>query len=550
MYKSRWYQDEAEYSIFDYFERGNTGNPVVAMPTGTGKSVVIAKFLHRVFTTWPTQRVMMLTHVKELIEQNAKRLQGVWPSAPLGLYSAGLNVRNSQMPIVFGGVQSVAPAIKKAEEQAKAQNLLQYENPFGFRDLVLVDECHLIGQGENTTYQYTIGELAKVNPRLKVIGFTATHYRMKEGLITENGIFTDICYNLTTTENFNRLIAEGYLAPLIPRPTNTVINVSEVKTVAGEYNQKQLEEAIDDETLYNGVCEMVELGRERRAWLVFAAGVNNAEKIAAMLQYLGISAAAVHSKKTAKQNDEAIEAFTSGQLRAIVNANKLTTGFDYPPIDLIGMFRPTLSPGLWVQMLGRGTRPSPDTGKANCLVLDFARNTVRLGPINDPRIPGRPKEKSAGDMPVRICESCGVYNHAAARSCINCGLEFSFATKLFDTAGTEALLRDDAPIVETFDVKKVIYNIHQKKDKAGNAVSPPMIKVSYFAGLQTFNEYVGIEHGGFVGRRARDWWNQRHGENMPATTFEAMQKVAQLRTPRAIRVWLNKQYPEILSCEW
>ena len=113
-FQSRWYQEEAEYSIFDYFAKGNTGNPVVAMPTGTGKSVVIGNFVRRAFELWPTQRFMMLTHVKELISQNAEKLQAIWPTAPLGMYSAGLNRRDMGMPIVFGGVQSVAPAIKKA----------------------------------------------------------------------------------------------------------------------------------------------------------------------------------------------------------------------------------------------------------------------------------------------------------------------------------------------------------------------------------------------------------------------------------------------------
>ena len=548
-FQSRWYQDEAEISIFDYFEKGNVGNPVVAMPTGTGKSVVIGRFVAKVMQFWPSQRIMMLTHVKELIEQNADKLRQIWPTAPLGIHSAGLNARDVANPVIYGGVQSVAPTIKKAFEEAGEGMFPDDRLHFGWRDLVLIDECHLLSPEDDTLYQYVISELRKINPRLKVIGFTATPYRLKQGMITDGGVFTDVCFDLTTIDNFNRLIAEGFLAPLIPRPTNTVIDVSNVGMSKGDYNQKQLEEAFDDETMFSGVKEMVDLGQDRRCWLVFSAGVKNAEKLAAMLQYLGISAAAVHSKNKASENDKRIEAFKNGEIRALVNANKLTTGFDLPMIDLIGMFRPTLSPGLWVQMLGRGTRPSPATAKSNCLVLDFARNTPKLGPINDPRIPGKHKPGD-GDMPVRICEECGVYNHASARFCINCGCEFTFENKLFTTAGTAALLRDDGPILETFPVHKVIYNVHQKKDQSGNAISPPMIKVSYFAGLQTFTEYVGLEHPGFVGKKARDWWNQRHASDPPPTTFQALQHVSELRTPRSIRVWLNKKYSEVMSCEW
>jgi len=549
MYEDRWYQSEAEYSIFDYFAKGNKGNPVVAMPTGTGKSVVISKFIKRAFELFPGQRFMMLTHVKELIEQNAEKMREIGPNIPVGLYSAGLGSKCAfGEPLIFGGVQSVSPAIKKA---LAASTALAGFPHFGHRDLLLVDECHLLSPNDDTTYQYVYNELLRINPHLKVVGFTATPYRLKQGMITDGGVFTDVCYDLTTIDNFNRLIAEGYLAPLIPRPTNTVIDISNVGITAGEYNNKQLQEAVDDdETTFKGVKEMVELGADRGCWLVFAAGVKNAEKIAAMLNYLGVSAAAVHSDNKPKVNDEHIAAFKRGELRALVNANKLTTGFDHPPIDLIGMFRPTLSPGLWVQMLGRGTRPSPKTGKTNCLVLDFARNTPRLGPINDPRIPGKPKPGEPGDMPVRICDNCGVYNHAGARVCINCGTEFTFENKLFTTAGTQDLIRGDSPIIETFQVHKVIYNLHEKRDAQGNLTSPPMIKVSYFAGLQTFYEYVMLEHGGFVGKKAKDWWRQRHAEEPPITTYNALQRVSELRQPQTIRVWLNKKYPEIMSCDW
>ncbi len=192
-------------------------------------------------------------------------------------------------------------------------------------------------------------------------------------------------------------------------------------------------------------------------------------------------------------------------------------------------------------MLGRGTRPCE--GKENCLVLDFAGNTRRLGPINDPVKPRKPGQ-GGGEAPVRICESCGMYNHASVRFCECCGAEFSFKTKLFKSAGTEQLLRSDAPVVEYMQVQKCIYNLHEKEGK------PPSIRVSYFCGLRRFNEWICLEHGGIPGKRARDWWRQRHAEEPPPTVYEALQKVSQLRVPARIRVWVNKKFPEILGCEW
>jgi len=548
IYVPRWYQEEAEYSIFDYFQKGQTGNPVVAMPTGTGKSVVIANFIERIFKSWPNQRIMMLTHVKELIEQNAEKLISIWPTAPLGICSAGLKSRDTIMPIIFGGVQSVAPAIKKALLTNDGRP--SHMQHFGFRDLLLIDECHLLGPAEDSQYAYIINELLKINPRLKVIGFTATPYRMKQGMITDGGFFTDLCYDITDVESFDRLIAEGFLSPLIARRTKTEIDVSSVGLTGGDFNAKQLEAAVDqDDIVASAVREMMDIAHDRSTWLIFATGINNTEHVANVIQSYGLDVLPVHSKLPDKVNTERLRAYKAGELHGIVSGQKLTTGFDHPPIDYIADLNPTLSPGKHVQKLGRGTRPSPSTGKLNCLYSDFAANVRRLGPINDPRIPRRPG-KGGGESPVRECEICGVYNHASARICINCGNEFSFKTKIFSTAGTLEPLRSDAPIVEYFEVQKVLYNLHEKRDSNGVLTKPPMIKVSYFCGFQMFNEFVTIEHPGYAGKRARDWWKQRHNEEAPPTTAQALQRVSELRSPARVRVWINKKYPEILSAEW
>jgi DNA repair protein RadD len=489
----------------------------------------------------------MLTHVKELITQNAEKLLNIWPTAPLGIYSAGLESRDMILPIVFGGIQSVSKIIQRSETMEKPPHMRH----FGFRDLILIDECHLLGPSEDTMYQYTIAELKKINPHLKIIGFTATPYRLKQGMITDEGLFTDIAYDMTDIDGFNRLIAEGFISPLIPKRTSVEIDISNVGLSAGDFNSKQLAAAVDkDEITYAAVKETIEQGYDRKAWLVFATSIENAEHIAAMFQSMGVACAATHSKLSSAENDARIKAFKNGELRALVNNNKLTTGFDFPAIDLIAMLRPTLSPGLWVQMLGRGTRPSFETGKTNCLVLDFAGNTKRLGPINDPIKPRKPGKGTPGDAPVRICDHCGVYNHASARVCIACGIEFKFETKIFGTADATELIRSDAPVVEYFNVSRVLYNLHEKKDKGGARINPPSVRVSYICGLQMFQEWVCLEHAGLAGHKARNWWRQRHVSEPPNTTREALQFVSELRMPRRIRVWTNKKFPEVLSHEF
>ena len=428
MYNRRWYQDEAEFVLLDHLQTGKPGNPIVAMPTGTGKGFSIARLIRTIYSMWTDKRVMMLTHVKELIEQNAEKLHELWPTAPFGIYSAGLNSRDMIMPIVFGGVKSVANAIEKSNQFDDGRPA--HMRHFGWRDLLIIDECHLLSPEEDTEYNYVIAELRKINPYLVVIGFTATPYRLKLGMLTEGGIFTHIIYDVTGVEAFNRLIAEGFLSPLIPKPTSVTMNMQNVGLVGGDFNNKQASNEAE-KILYDAVRETVQYGLEqqRNAWLLFTQSVDNAEHAAAMLQSFGIDALAVHSKLKPKENDSRIRAYKAGELRALVNMGKLTTGFDHPPIDLIGMLRATMSPGLWVQMLGRGTRPAPWVNKRNCLVLDFAKNTPRLGPINDPRIPKKPG-KGGGDAPIKICEKCNTYNHPTAKKCISCGEEFTFESKL------------------------------------------------------------------------------------------------------------------------
>ena len=522
----RSYQTDGLNALWNYFVNGGQGNPVLAWPTGTGKSIVPAIWIKSVMEHYPTQRFLMITHVKELIEQNSEVLRSVWPNVPLGIYSAGLKEKNPAMPIVYGGIQS-------------AKN-----NPalFGHRDLIFIDEAHLINQDDASMYLTFIGVMKLINPKVKVIGMTATPFRMGQGYITDGGLFTDIVHDLCSMENFNKLIEDGHLASLIPLRTKIQLDVSNVGMANGEFIQSQLQHAVDvAEVTYQGLRELIEVGHDRRSWLLFASGIEHAEHIAAMLGQFGIDCVAVHSKNSAEKNDNAIRAFKDFSLKAIVNYGKLTTGFNHPAIDLIGMFRPTMSVPLWVQMLGRGTRPYP--GKNNCLVLDYARNAVRLGPINDPVIP-RKKGEGAGDVPIKLCEHCGAFNHIKVKTCINCNHEFSFEIKITKQAAFTELIKTDLPVIEDFDVDRVIYQKHTKEGKFS-------LKITYHCGLRAFNEWQQPEYpGGLPRHRFHEWWKQRHISPPPATVDAALALMTELRKPMKISVWVNKKYPEIRGAQF
>ena len=538
----RDYQTEAVKSIWEYFQQ-KTGNPLVAMPTGTGKSVVIADFLRTIYSAFPAQRVMVLTHVKELIQQNYEKLLLVWPMAPAGIYSSGLGRRDTVHRIIFAGIASVA---KRAAE-------------FGRIDLVLVDECHLISPTEETMYNAFFAALRAVNPHLKIVGFTATAWRLGVGKIEGAGLFTDTCFDITHLQAFNRLIDEGYLLPLVPRQPRSLLDVEGVHMRGGEFVAGELQAAVDrEEVTHAALKEMIEHGQGRNSWLMFCSGVEHAIHTADMLTDMGVPCAAVHSKMPDKERDAILADYRAGRKwQAVANNNVLTTGFDHPALDMIGMLRPTASPVLWVQMLGRGTRPlyAPgfdlttvkgrlqaiqNSSKRDCLVLDFAGNTRRLGPINDPVIP-RKKGEKGGEAPVKLCEACNTWNHASARVCFNCGSEFRFAVKIQHQASTDELIKKDWPVVEVFRVDTITYESYQKPGK------PAMVRVTYYSGLRKFNEYVCLEHDGFALRKAKIWWRERTQAPVPATVHDALCATDFLKSATHLRVHINKQYPEIMA---
>ena len=527
----RYYQNDAVFALWDYFKE-NDGNPVVAMPTGTGKSLVIASFIRSVYYYYSDQRVLMVTHVKELIDQNFGKLIDIWPTAPAGIYSAGLKRKEKNCAVTYAGIASIANIAKEV----------------GHIDLVIVDECHLVPPKKTSRYWKFFETLRKTNPHVKIIGLTATPYRLGQGLITNQpSIFTDICFDLTTRDAFNRLIDEGFLAPLIPKVTNTEIDVSGVGMSGGEFKERELQEASDKEVITRAaIREAVELGHDRKHWLIYATGREHARNIQEVVEEYDITCGLVTGDMPDGERDSQLAKFKAGELQAMVSVGILTTGFDYPEVDMLVILRPTNSPGLWVQILGRGTRPAEYSD--NCLVLDFAGNTLRLGPINDPVIP-QPKGKGkGGTAPIRICEGCNTYIHASLRTCPHCGHTVEERVKFTSKAGTAELIarEEKQPEIVTFKVDRVIYKVHHKIGK------PDSIKITYYCGLRVFSDWGCILHEGFAGSRGRRWWTlASNGElEVPTSIDEAMAQVNQLRTPTTIEVQVDLKYPEVKKCNY
>ena len=471
----REYQQRAITQLYDWFGKNREGNPCLVLPTGSGKSHIVAALCKDALQHWPETRVLMLTHVKELISQNAEKMRQHWKGAPMGIYSASLNSRNLGEPITFAGIQSV---------RTKADQI-------GHVDLIIVDECHLIGITETGGYRMLIDALITINPMLRVIGLTATPYRLGHGMITDKPAIFDALIEPVSIEE---LLHKGYLAPLRSKVTREKLSVDGLHKRGGEYIESEMQEAFDtDEHNRAVVDEVISFAENRKSWLFFCAGVKHAENVAAMLRDRGIAAQCVTGMTPKKERETILQDFKQGRLRAVTNANVLTTGFDHPDIDLIAMLRATASPGLYVQMAGRGLRPKSHTD--HCLVLDFAGVVEEHGPITRVRPPSK-KGESTGEAPVKVCESCGELVYISALVCPACGEAFPEPKK-------KPLVLRDVDIMG-IEATEMVVTDWRWREHTSRASGKQMIAVDYYGALSDplITEFFTILHDGYAGQRA------------------------------------------------
>lgn len=557
----RDYQQECVDAVLHYFMAGGKGNPLVATPCATGKSLILAGGITQFMRMFPGQRFIVGTHIKELILQDYNKLVQYWPNAPVGIYSAGLKQKDVAHDIIIGGIQS----------------MVKVAHAFGWRDIFWIDEAHLLSPNDASMYQIFIAILKEINPNLKVVGLTASPYRMGQGMLTDSGLFTDICIDLTGLDAFNRFLEEGFLSPIIARPTNIKLDTTGIHINNGDYVQGELERAMDDQHVLEPALKedvALFLHEKRRCGLVFLNSNKHVNEAAEILNGFGLPTVPVHNGLKPKERDANIRAWINNEVAFATSQNMLTTGVDCPQLDFISDLAATVSTGRHVQKYGRGTRLfdwfklSPEEQaekpnlyghtKKNCRGMDHVGNVPRLGPINDPVIPRRKGDKG-GVAPIKICETlklvagegCGGYNHASARYCDECGAEFKIQPKVYGSAGTDEIIRSassvpesDALQIETFDVINVFYT--RQEVKGGKA----MLKATYQTGLRSFSELLGFEHGSYPGKLARDWWRKRSTLEPPTTIDEALLLNAALAKPKTIDVHVNLKYPKVVDYAW
>lgn len=549
----RWYQEQAVNAVWNYL-RTESGSPCVVLPTGSGKTYVIAELCRQV-VEWGG-RAIVLAHVKELLEQSREKLTGVVDPTLVGVYSAGLDERTTDAAIVVAGIQSV---YRRAEE-------------LGAFQLVIVDEAHLIPPNGCGMYRQFLDAEKKISPQSRLVGLTATPYRLGSGWIVRDKAQNDdsdkydrLLDTIVYEAQIDRLISDGTLSSLRSQVARYESNFEHVKTTRGDFDEEEVEKILSGKNVLYSVCkEIVEKTRERNRVLIFCNRVESAKKVVKFLAELDAAndAVVVDGATPAGDRAEIVRRFRgetfsdllgneTKPLKYVANVGVFTTGFDAPNVDVVALVRPTKSLALYQQMVGRGLRRAPE--KKDCLVLDFAGNIMRHGPLDIAR-PTTPR--ATGKIFVwKKCASCGEVVAGYFAVCPACGEPFPRpapdTTKGIERTASDAPITSEEERVEEYDVTGISFSAHYKKD---DPEKPPTLQVEYKRGefRRPLFEWLCPEHENqWARKRFERWWKAKSKVEPPPTTDDAVlwAQNGALASPFRIKAtWKpGSRFPEI---EW
>jgi len=391
MYKLRTYQQTAVDKTIAYFKKKRDPS-VIVLPTGAGKSLVIAE-LSRV----AKGRVLVLAHVKELVEQNHAKYESYDLEA--GVFSAGLNKKDSSQKVIFGSIQSVANA-----------------NDSFFEDftLLIIDECHRVSLEPDSQYAKVITKLREKNKGLCILGLTATPYRLGVGWIynyshqgVERTLEPRFFKNCVFELPLEYMIKNKYLTPPVKVDIPvTCYDFSELTETGKTYTTAQIEEILKSQRrltplIVKNIIDITE-NYDRKGVMIFSSTVKHAQEIIASLPE-GEARIVIGETEDAER-DQILEDFKDKKFKYLVNVSVLTTGFDAPHVDVIAILRPTESVSLYQQIIGRGLRL--DESKKDCFVLDYTGmgHNIFTPEISD-------KKTTSDSVAVQVmCPKCGFIN--------------------------------------------------------------------------------------------------------------------------------------------
>jgi len=366
--KMRDYQDEALAAMANGRKLGKK-RQLVVLPTGAGKTIVAAEDIRRTVQATGKGAIFM-AHRDELIKQPADKMPLVWDDVKIGRVKAKDNQLGQ--PVTVASVQTIKGE-KRLQQLVDAQEY----------SMLYIDEAH---HATADSYKRIVAALVKANPDIVIVGLTATPVRADGTRMSE--VFADITYQKSVLE----LIEDGYLSDLELKQVSLDVSIDGIKKSAGDLKPSEVRRIVTKPNIMNTMVDAWKTEAKGRRTIAFAVDVDHANQLAQCFNSQGVKAAVIHGELKKEEREKRLKLFMKGKLQVLTNCFVLTEGYDdialddAPPLSCIMLARPTLSQGLYIQQIGRGTRIAPD--KDNCLILDFSYNSKRHHIIQLPHLFG------------------------------------------------------------------------------------------------------------------------------------------------------------------
>lgn len=528
-------------------------NILITAPCSAGKTILFSKLVQRLMRENPSFRCLILVDREILVTQSRDKLHTVAPelSASVGVVCASVSTtKELHLPVTV----------------ASRQTLIKQLDKFPPVQLTIIDEAHLMALPNDEKaipdqFSEIINKLREYNPNMRMVGCTASPYRLGVGYIhgarNKQGTrpyFDQVDAEITTRE----LLAGGFIAPLVGR-ANTgkqiITDLANVKMVAGEFNLGQLSDVMCRPIHVQSCIDAWRTyAADRKKTLVFCTTIAHAEAVAESFRNHDIQAVAIHSKLNAIDLEVRMKALEKGTMPVFTSVAKLTTGMDVVAIDCIVMARPTKSAALYQQCIGRGQRLAE--GKEDCLVIDLVGCTAEFGTDMDNLLVAVPYGNGGGEAPYKICPGenqdgtvCGQSVHASLMYCPACGYAFPRSEEIEAKIGKlEKVEFNKIPEPEPYEVTHVGYEVHESR-KSGKR----LIKVTYICGpFSDFNEWICLPdfYSGYAVEKARVWWEKRSDEPFPENCEEFIFLADELLQPAVVMVTKEGKYSRVTGCKF
>lgn len=532
IFKLREYQIEA----LDVIDNDlMTGNEVLLQAAcGAGKTVTLCRLVNRYFFD-SDRRFLILAHKQELMNQFRKTFKNMTdiPERDVGISCSGLNEKNISRRITVATVQTFIGQV----DEYKACNLL------------IIDEAHKVKVGTGSQYDQIIDALRVKNPNMRIVGITATPFRLDHGYIygdrcTGKNVFQRLNHQI----RYDRLRAMGYLMELEGKAAINQQFESDMASVRikGDYLLDEIGDVMVREIHITTAKEAIdEHCKDFKCVCVFCCTIEHAKRIQAVL---GDECTIVHSQLSDWERYQNMEGWKSGKKRIMASVNILVEGFDHPPVDCLVMARPTLSTSLYLQAIGRVLRTSP--GKDRAFLLDLTDNTKRFGTDLDNikvKVPKPVEEREKKERELeKQCPSCEVFCHVARHECPECGYTWPIDIIEADMVPHLTDIKFGKPEPETHDVDHWLFFRHEKAGK------PPSLRVEYhrkgYYNSRIASEWICLEHEGYAREKAHIWWEKVSVSiKPPATVDEALEVSHALIQPIKITVEQDGKYMRVID---